>query len=161
MLQEYDFLLCHILGKDNTKADILSRNIKPDMSNDNKELTMFKDKILIRKIQEETTIYEGTLTNNRSLEILVDSMLLEDIKECKRRESRVLQEMEKQPKKLWESEGIIYQNGKIYVSNSQEICGCILHEHHDSPDMGHPRIHHMLELVKRSFWWPMIKIDVT
>jgi hypothetical protein len=35
-------------------------------------------------------------------------MLLEDIRGCKRRESRVLQEMEKQLKKLWENDGIIY-----------------------------------------------------
>jgi hypothetical protein len=84
--------------------------------------------------------------------IHVSSMLLEDIRGCKRRESRVVQEMEKQPKKLWENDGVIYRNGKIYVPNSQEICDCILHEHHYSPDVGHPGIHRMLELVKRTFW---------
>jgi hypothetical protein len=47
MLQEYNFLLQHILGKDNTKADILSRLIKPNTSNNNTEVEMFKDRILI------------------------------------------------------------------------------------------------------------------
>jgi hypothetical protein len=87
-------------------------------------------------------------------------MLLEDIKGCKRKESRVLQEMEKRWKKLWENEGVIYQNGKIYIPNSQEIHDCILHEHHYLPNVGHPGIHQMLELVKRTFWWPMIKMDI-
>ncbi|KAF7771012.1 hypothetical protein Agabi119p4_6986 [Agaricus bisporus var. burnettii] len=40
MLQEYDFLLRHIPGKTNTKADILSRIIKPDTSEDNKNVSL-------------------------------------------------------------------------------------------------------------------------
>jgi hypothetical protein len=64
MLQEYDFLLQHIPGKDNTKADILSRLIKPDTSNDNTEVEMFKDRILIQKIQEGITVYEEMLIDN-------------------------------------------------------------------------------------------------
>jgi hypothetical protein len=108
MLQEYDFLLYHIPGKDNTKADILSRLIKLDTSNDNTKVEMFKDRILIRKIQEETAVYEETLIDNRRLKVTADIILLEDIKECKRKESQVLQEMEKQLKKLQENDGIIY-----------------------------------------------------
>jgi hypothetical protein len=69
---------------------------------------MFKDRILIRKIQEETMVYEGTLIDNQRIKITADITLLEDIKGCKRRESRVLQEMEKQTKKLWENDGVIY-----------------------------------------------------
>jgi hypothetical protein len=160
MLQEYNFLLRHIPGKDNTKADILSRLIKPDTSNDNTEVEMFKDRILIRKIQGETMVYEGTLIDNQRIKITADTTLLEDIRGCKRRESRVVQEMEKQPKKLWENDGVIYRSRKIYVPNSQEICDHILHNHHYLPDVGHPGIHQMLELVKRTFWWPTIKTDV-
>jgi hypothetical protein len=141
MLQEYDFLLRHIPGKDNTKADILSRLIKPDTSNDNTEVEMFKDRILIRKIQEETTVYEETLIDNQRIKITADATLLEDIRGCKRRESRVVKEMEKQPKKLWEKDGVIYRSGKIYIPNSQEIHDCILHNHHYTPDVGHPGIH--------------------
>jgi hypothetical protein len=102
-------------------------------------------------------VYKGTLIDNQKLEITADATLLEDIKGCKRRESKVVQEMEKQPKKLWENDGVIYRNRKIYVANSQEIRDHILHKHHYSPDVGHPGIHQMLELVKRTFWWPTIK----
>jgi hypothetical protein len=44
--------------------NILSRLIKPDTSNNNTEVEMFKDRILIWKIQEETMVYKGTLINN-------------------------------------------------------------------------------------------------
>jgi hypothetical protein len=64
MLQEYNFLLQHIPGKDNTKADILSRLIKLDTSNNNTEVEMFKDRILIQKIQKETMVYKETLIDN-------------------------------------------------------------------------------------------------
>jgi hypothetical protein len=94
--------------KYNAKADILSRLIKLDTSNDNTEVEMFKNRILIRKIQEETMVYKGTLIDNQSLEITADITLLEDIRRCKRRELRVLQEMEKQLKKLWENNRVIY-----------------------------------------------------
>jgi hypothetical protein len=141
MLQEYNFLLQHIPGKDNTKADILSRLIKPDTSSDNTEVEMFKDRIFIQKIQEETMVYKGTLIDNWRIKITADIMLLEDIKGCKGRESRVLQEMEKHPKKLWENDGVIYPNGRIYIPNSQEICDRILHKHYYLPDVGHPGIH--------------------
>jgi hypothetical protein len=86
-------------------------------------------------------VYKETLIDNRRIKITADAMLLEDIKGCKRRESRVVQEMEKQLKKLWENDGVIYRNGKIYVPNSQEICDCILHKHHYLLDVKHPGIH--------------------
>ncbi|KAF7762018.1 hypothetical protein Agabi119p4_10010 [Agaricus bisporus var. burnettii] len=64
MLQEYDFLLRHIPGKTNTKADILSRLIKPDTSNDNRGVEMFKEKMFIRRLEESTPIYDVTLLHN-------------------------------------------------------------------------------------------------
>jgi hypothetical protein len=100
------------------------------------------------------------LIDNQRIKITADATLLEDIRGCKRRESRVVQEMEKQLKKLWENDGVIYRSRKIYIPNSQEIRNCILHDHHYLPDVEHPGIHRMLELVKRTFWWPTIKTDV-
>jgi hypothetical protein len=47
------------------------------------------------------------------------------------------------------------------VPKNKEIRDEILHNHHNSPNVGHPGIHRMLELIKRTYWWPMIKTDVT
>jgi hypothetical protein len=160
MLQEYDFLLRHIPGKTNTKADILSRLVKPDMSNDNTGVEMFKDKMFIRQLVEITPVYYNTILHNRRFEIEADKTLLDKIKSNDQRETRVIEEMKKFPDKIWENDGIIYRQGRIYIPNSQEIRDLILHDHHYSPDAGHPGTYRMLESLKRTFWWPTIKTDV-
>ncbi|KAF7762581.1 hypothetical protein Agabi119p4_9174 [Agaricus bisporus var. burnettii] len=160
MLQEYDFLLRHIPGKTNTKADILSRIIKPDISEDNKNVEMFKDKIFTREFREDVSNYEEMVLLNRRFEVSADQKILEDIRSSKRRETMVLQEMKKQPEKVWESEGIIFRQGRIYVPEEKELRDRILYDHHYPPDIGHPGQHRMLELLKRTFWWPTIKTDI-
>jgi len=44
-LQDYDFVLRHILGKMNTKADILSRKEQVNTKEDNKDVQLLKDKM--------------------------------------------------------------------------------------------------------------------
>ena len=44
-LQDYDFILQHIPGKTNTKADILSRKDQVNMKEDNKNVQLLKKKI--------------------------------------------------------------------------------------------------------------------
>ena len=68
--------------------------------------------------------------------------------------------MAKRPDLLWETNGIIYRSGKIYVPNDKHVRDKILRDHHNSPDVGHPGTHRMHELLKRTHWWPMIKMDV-
>ena len=50
--------------------------------------------------------------------------------------------------------------GKIYVPNNKKIKKEILKENHDSVDVGYPGQHRMLELLKRTYWWPGLKEDV-
>src|SRR5258708_21791468 len=51
--------------------------------------------------------------------------------------------------------------GRIYVPDDKTLRDEILHDHHYPPDIGHPGQHQMLELVKRTFWWPTIKTDIS
>jgi len=44
-LQDYDFILRHIPGKTNTKADILSRREKVDTKEDNQNIQMLKEEL--------------------------------------------------------------------------------------------------------------------
>ena len=48
-LQDYDFILCYILGKTNTKANVLSRKDQVDTQEDNKNVQILKDKIWTRR----------------------------------------------------------------------------------------------------------------
>jgi hypothetical protein len=161
MLQEYNYSLQHIPGKTNTKADILSWLFKVDTSCDNENVEMFKDRIFIRQLSELPSSLETTLLYNRHLEVSSDLSLLSHIKDATNKESSVIQEMRKRPNIIWEKDNIIYRNNKIYVLKNKEIRDKILHDHHNSPNVGHPGIHRMLELIKRTYWWPTIKTDVT
>ena len=50
--------------------------------------------------------------------------------------------------------------GRVYVPNNKELREEILREHHDPADIGHPRQHRMMELLKRTYWWLELKEDV-
>jgi len=50
--------------------------------------------------------------------------------------------------------------GRIYVLNNKKIKEEILKENHNSADVRHPGQHRMLELIKKTYWWPGLKEDV-
>ena len=50
--------------------------------------------------------------------------------------------------------------GRIYVLNNKELREEILKEHYDPADIGYPGQHRMLELLKRTYWWPGLKEDI-
>ena len=49
---------------------------------------------------------------------------------------------------------------RIYVSNNRKIRKEILKENHDLVDVGHLEQHRMLELLKRTYWWPGLKENI-
>ena len=55
---------------------------------------------------------------------------------------------------------MVYIEERIYVPNNKKIKKEILKENHNSADMGHPEQHRMLELIKKTYWWPGLKEDV-
>ena len=55
---------------------------------------------------------------------------------------------------------MVYKEGRIYVPNNKKIREEILKENHDLVDVGHPRQHRMLELLKKTYWWLELKEDV-
>ena len=55
---------------------------------------------------------------------------------------------------------MVYKEGRIYVPNNKKIREEILKENHDSVDVGYLRQHRMLELLKRTYWWPELKENV-
>jgi len=56
-LQDYDFVLQHIPGKTNTKADILSRKDQVDTKEDNKDVQLLKDEIWARRTTAKITMW--------------------------------------------------------------------------------------------------------
>ena len=55
-LQDYDFMLKHISGKTNTKADILSQKDQVNTKDNNKDVQLLKNKMWTRKTTAKITM---------------------------------------------------------------------------------------------------------
>jgi len=92
--------------------------------------------------------------------ITEESDRLKKIKRNTTREKKVVQALEKEDSLTWEEDGVVYMEGRIYVPNNKKIKEEILKENHDLVDMGYPGQHRMLEVIKRTYWWPGLKEDI-
>ena len=97
-------------------------------------------------IKRKTTVEEGDI--------------LKEIKRNTIREREVVQALKKEDGLTWEEDEVVYIEGRIYVPNSKKIKEEILKKNHNSADVGHSEQHRMLELIKRTYWWPGLKEDV-
>jgi len=152
-LQDYDFILRHIPGKTNTKADILSRKDQVDTKEDNKDVQLLKNEMWSRKIVGKIRVFD-----NRK--VVEETDIIKRIKKNGTREKEVLQALQKEDGSAWEEDEVAYMEGRIYVPNNRDIKEEILREHHDPADIGHPGQHRMQELIKRTYWWPGLKEDI-
>jgi len=89
-----------------------------------------------------------------------ESDRLKEIKRNMMREKEVVQALKKEDGLTWEGDGVVYMEGRIYVPNNRKIKEEILKENHDLADIGHPGQHRMLEVIKRTYWWPGLKEDI-
>jgi len=145
--------LKHIPGKTNTKADILSQKEQVDTKEDNKDVQLLKDEMWTRKTTAKVMMLRRKV-------IAKESDIVKRIRRNSTREKEIVQALEKNDGLAWEEDGVAYMEGKIYVPNNKEIREEILKEHHNPADIGHPGQHRMLELLKRTYWWPGLKEDI-
>ena len=95
-LQGYNFILYYILGKINTKADVLSRKDWVDIKNDNKDIQILKNEIWSRQqIMAEVTMIQRN-------QVIEETILLKEIQKNGTREQKVLKELEKKDSQSWE-----------------------------------------------------------
>jgi len=152
-LQDYDFTLKHILGKTNTKADILSRKEQVDTKEDNKDVQLLKDEMWTRKMTAKVTMLRRKV-------MAEESDIVKRIRRNNTREKEIVQALEKNNGLAWEEDGVAYMKGRIYVPNNKELREEILKEHHNPADIRHPGQYRMLELLKRTYWWPGLKENI-
>jgi len=67
--------------------------------------------------------------------ITEESERLKEIKKNTTREKEVVQALEKEDSLIWEEDGVVYMEGRIYVPNNRKIKKEILKENHDLVDM--------------------------
>jgi len=64
-LQDYNFTLRHILGKTNTKVDILSRKDQVNTKEDNKNIQILKEELWMRRTIAEVTMLKRMTTTDK------------------------------------------------------------------------------------------------
>jgi len=137
----------------NTKADILSRKDQVNTKEDNKDVQLLKDKLWQRKITAEVMMIPRKMK-------MEENDRLKEIKRNTTREKEIIQALKKEDGLTWEEDRVVYMEGRIYVPNNKKIKEEILKENHNLMDMEHPGQHRMLEVIKRTYWWPGLKNDM-
>ena len=123
------------------------------MKEDNKNVQLLKEEMQLKRIIAEITIIGRKM-------IAEKYDIIKEIQRNNMKESELIQALEKQDGLTWEENRVVYMEERIYVPNNKKIRKETLKENHDSPDMGHPEQHRILELFKRTYWWPGLKEDV-
>ena len=111
-LQDYDFILRHIPGKTNTKADILSRKDQVDTKEDNKDVQLLKDEMWLRKIVGKIWVFDDK-------KVVEETDIIKKIKKNGTREKEVLQALQKKDGSAWEEDKVVYMKGRIYVQTTR------------------------------------------
>ena len=57
-------------------------------------------------------------------------------------------------------DGLLWYQGKIWISNEQGIRTTLLTKHHEPPQAGHGRTAKTTELISRRYYWPKIREDI-
>jgi len=135
------------------KVDILSRKDPVNTKEDNKDVQLLKDKLWQQRMTAEITMIQRRIMTE-------ESDRLKEIKRNMTREKKVVQALEKGDGLTWEEDRVVYMEGRIYIPNNRKIKEEILKENHNLVDMGHPGQHRMLEVIKRTYWWPGLKEDI-
>ena len=101
---------------------------------------------------------EITMIQRRMM--IEESNIFKKIKKNMTREKEVVQALKKEDSLTWEEDGVVYIEGRVYVPNNRKIKEEILKKNHNLADVGHLEQHRMLELIKRTYWWPGLKEDI-
>ena len=89
-----------------------------------------------------------------------ESNILKEIRRNTTREREVIQALRKKDGLTWEEDRIVYMDGRIYMPNNRKTRETILKENHNEANIGHLGQHRMMELIKRTYWWPGLREDV-
>jgi RNase H-like domain found in reverse transcriptase/Reverse transcriptase (RNA-dependent DNA polymerase)/Integrase zinc binding domain/Chromo (CHRromatin Organisation MOdifier) domain/Integrase core domain/Retroviral aspartyl protease len=154
-LEQFDFVIHHVPGKSNGKADALSRQpgLRPEGGVDNPAPPILKprmfasatDEGILNRIRQATFSDESTQAVRAFLtsQPATAPAALRDAFKDYRLEN-----------------DIIMQRDRIYIPNDATIKRQILETLHDHPTAGHPGRAKTLELVSRDYIWPGVRAFV-
>ena len=71
-------------------------------------------------------------------QVVEETTILKEIRKNRTKKQEVCKELEKEDGQLYEEDGIVYVDGRIYIPNNQKIRERILQENHEPVDIRHP-----------------------
>jgi len=144
-LSEYDFILKHIAGTKNARADALSRRSNYDTgSGDNDDVIVLPNEIFIKLVGEEpieevdlrSWVNASNLAHERTIRQWANSHQLHYEHDT------------------W------WKDSAMVVAGGNELKRGVISNFHDPPYRGHPGITNTYHLSREEYWWPNIKNDV-
>ncbi|QRW17502.1 Retrotransposable element Tf2 protein [Rhizoctonia solani] len=99
-------------------------------------------------------LFIASITPDQEINDLIGKAIYEDD-----RLKEILHKLQNKEKILdWElKEGLLWYQGKIFVPKDNTIRNLILESRHDALAAGHPGQARTLELISRSYYWPLLK----
>ena len=101
-------------------------------------------------IQTDSYLHESIRTTNK-----VDPFYVEILK--KSQYDKLFQQQKEY--KVDES-GLLWFKERLYIPEGGDIWSSILAKFHQTPYLGNPGYKKMISIVKRHFFWPMLKVNV-
>jgi RNase H-like domain found in reverse transcriptase/Reverse transcriptase (RNA-dependent DNA polymerase)/Integrase zinc binding domain/Chromo (CHRromatin Organisation MOdifier) domain/Retroviral aspartyl protease len=133
-LQEFDFVIEYVKGKENVVADALSR--RPD----HREPAQLHALVSVTSPQMLTDITAAYASDPLATSILADAAAHVDYSVRGGR--------------------IYYRRSRLYVPPVAALKAALLHECHDAPTSGHLGVAKTTELAKRRFYWPRMDEEI-
>ncbi len=144
-LQEYNFVLKHIVGTKNARADALLRQPDYDTGeDDNDNVVVLPSHVFINLASDEPI--EEIDTRSK-----INMSNLEN-EETIRRWANTFH-LHKQNDTWW-------KDNTLVVASDNNLKRGVISTFHDPPYHGHPGITNTQALLKESYWWPNMKKDV-
>ena len=131
-LEEYNIKLQHIPGKNNGRADTLSR--RPD--------------------------YDQGTTNNQNVTVLPYKLFIRALTSQDLEQDKEILKPWVDPHKLNQISGTWWKGDQLVITADVPLRRTIVQMHHDPPAYGHPGISRTLELTARRYWWPRMAQDI-
>ncbi|MCI13798.1 polynucleotidyl transferase ribonuclease H fold, partial [Trifolium medium] len=159
-LKDYDFKLSYHLGKANVVADALSRK-SLHMSS-----LMAKELDLIEEFRDLSLVCEVTPRSVKLGMLKLTNPFLEEVKGCQKRDKKLVEKLVliKEGKEVdfgIDENGVVRYRRKVCVPNVPELRKMILEEGHRSGMSIHPGVNKMYQDLKKMFWWPGMKKQIS
>jgi RNase H-like domain found in reverse transcriptase/Integrase zinc binding domain/Chromo (CHRromatin Organisation MOdifier) domain len=149
-LQDYNFTLHHVPGKNHTAADTLSRPPGADTGkDDNQRMTMLPEPIFIRVFDADS---DGSLEHTITLIQNAHHALMKEWEG-----TFPIERVDNPRFPFWRD----IKGQRLVIPPDQGLKRELMHSWHDGPFSGHPRRDETIRKINREYFWPGARAWIT